>query len=92
MKIVLQASIAILWSSGSLETVKSNAFAVQVFGLGNKTYEHYNLIGQYVDKRLAELGGERVYVLGLGDDDIKLVFKFTCYLSLLHVDMLCGCE
>uniref|UniRef100_A0A671MBY8 NADPH--hemoprotein reductase n=1 Tax=Sinocyclocheilus anshuiensis TaxID=1608454 RepID=A0A671MBY8_9TELE len=27
-----------------------------VFALGNKTYEHYNSMGKYVDKRLAELG------------------------------------
>jgi NADPH-ferrihemoprotein reductase len=43
----------------------------QVFGLGNKTYEHYNEVGKYVDKRLDELGATRVYELGLGDDDAK---------------------
>lgn len=43
----------------------------QVFGLGNKTYEHYNAMGIYVDKRLEELGGERIFELGLGDDDAK---------------------
>lgn len=46
-------------------------FALQVFGLGNKTYEHYNAMGIYVDKRLEELGAERIYELGLGDDDAK---------------------
>lgn len=40
-----------------------------VFGLGNKTYEHFNAMGKYVDKRLAELGATRVYDLGVGDDD-----------------------
>lgn len=45
----------------------------QVFGLGNKTYEHYNAVGKYVDKRLSELGGVRVCELGLGDDDGKYV-------------------
>ena len=44
---------------------------MQVFGLGNKTYEHYNAIGKFVDKRLFELNAERVYELGLGDDDAK---------------------
>ena len=44
-----------------------------MFGLGNKTYEHYNAVGTYVDKRLTELGGVRVSVLGLGDDDGKYV-------------------
>jgi len=48
-------------------------FFLKVFGLGNKTYEHYNAVGKYVDKRLAELGGVRVCELGLGDDDGKYV-------------------
>lgn len=43
----------------------------QVFGLGNKTYEHFNAMGKLVDKRLAELGAKRVFDLGLGDDDSK---------------------
>uniref|UniRef100_A0A1I8NTU6 Flavodoxin-like domain-containing protein n=2 Tax=Stomoxys calcitrans TaxID=35570 RepID=A0A1I8NTU6_STOCA len=42
-----------------------------VFGLGNKTYEHYNKVAIYVDKRLEELGAARVFELGLGDDDAK---------------------
>lgn len=45
----------------------------QVFGLGNKTYEHYNKVAIYVDKRLEELGATRVFELGLGDDDAKYV-------------------
>ena len=44
---------------------------MQVFGLGNKTYEHYNAMGKYVDTRLSELNAERVFELGLGDDDAK---------------------
>lgn len=46
-------------------------FSFQVFGLGNKTYEHYNKVAIYVDKRLEELGANRVFELGLGDDDAK---------------------
>lgn len=46
-----------------------------VFGLGNKTYEHYNAIGRYVDQRLAELGAQRVFQLGEGDDDGKWVWS-----------------
>lgn len=44
---------------------------LQVFALGNKTYEHYNAMGKYVDKRLEELGAKRIFDLGLGDDDGK---------------------
>lgn len=44
---------------------------IQVFGLGNKTYEHYNEIAIYIDHRLEELGATRVHEIGLGDDDAK---------------------
>ena len=59
---------------------ENKIFVSKVFGLGNKTYEHYNAVGKYVDKRLTELGGVRVCELGLGDDDgkwVKIVFKFS---------------
>ncbi|XP_016360983.1 NADPH--cytochrome P450 reductase-like [Sinocyclocheilus anshuiensis] len=47
-----------------------------VFALGNKTYEHYNSMGKYVDKRLAELGARRIFDLGMGDDDGKCSFPW----------------
>ncbi|CAJ0578767.1 unnamed protein product, partial [Mesorhabditis spiculigera] len=47
-----------------------------VFGLGNKTYEHYNEVGKVFDTRLEELGAERAYQLGLGDDDANLEEDF----------------
>ncbi|XP_076817473.1 NADPH--cytochrome P450 reductase-like [Clavelina lepadiformis] len=50
-----------------------------VFGLGNKTYEHYNSTGIYVDKRLEELGAERVYEIGLGDDDTNIEEDFVTW-------------
>ncbi|KAF8742283.1 hypothetical protein AX14_005457 [Amanita brunnescens Koide BX004] len=40
-----------------------------VFGLGNKTYEHYNLIGRNVDNFLTKMGGVRIGERGEGDDD-----------------------
>uniref|UniRef100_A0A8H7XQU1 NADPH--cytochrome P450 reductase n=1 Tax=Psilocybe cubensis TaxID=181762 RepID=A0A8H7XQU1_PSICU len=40
-----------------------------VFGLGNKTYEHYNLIGRTVDAQLAKMGAIRIGERGEGDDD-----------------------
>ena len=54
----------------------------QVFALGNKTYEHYNATGKFVDKKLEELGAERVFELGLGDDDAKLVSFLHSYLHV----------
>lgn len=50
-----------------------------VFGLGNKTYEHFNATGKYVDKRLEELGATRVFELGLGDDDANIEEDFLTW-------------
>ncbi|KAJ2952727.1 hypothetical protein O0L34_g7077 [Tuta absoluta] len=50
-----------------------------VFGLGNKTYEHYNAVAIYLDKRLEELGATRVYELGLGDDDANIEDDFITW-------------
>uniref|UniRef100_A0A672PJG6 NADPH--cytochrome P450 reductase n=1 Tax=Sinocyclocheilus grahami TaxID=75366 RepID=A0A672PJG6_SINGR len=50
-----------------------------VFSLGNKTYEHYNAMGKYVDKRLAELGAQRIFDLGMGDDDGNLEEDFVSW-------------
>ncbi|XP_013195874.2 NADPH--cytochrome P450 reductase [Amyelois transitella] len=50
-----------------------------VFGLGNKTYEHYNEVAIYLDKRLEELGATRVYELGLGDDDANIEDDFITW-------------
>lgn len=50
-----------------------------VFGLGNKTYEHYNEVAIYVDKRLEELGATRIVELGLGDDDANIEDDFITW-------------
>ncbi|CAH1100164.1 unnamed protein product [Psylliodes chrysocephalus] len=50
-----------------------------VFGLGNKTYEHYNKVAIYVDKRLEELGATRLYELGCGDDDANIEDDFITW-------------
>ncbi|CEH16387.1 cytochrome p450 oxidoreductase [Ceraceosorus bombacis] len=40
-----------------------------IFGLGNRTYEHYNKVARDLDSRLQELGATRVGERGEGDDD-----------------------
>jgi len=48
-----------------------------VFGLGNSTYEHFNAMGKFVDKKLEEMGGKRVHALGQGDDDVNIEEDFV---------------
>ncbi|XP_025834314.1 NADPH--cytochrome P450 reductase isoform X2 [Agrilus planipennis] len=50
-----------------------------IFGLGNKTYEHYNEVAIYLDKRLEQLGATRVFDLGLGDDDANIEEDFITW-------------
>lgn len=40
-----------------------------VFGLGNRTYEHYNVIAKQVDQHLSKMGATRIGERGEGDDD-----------------------
>lgn len=52
-----------------------------VFGLGNKTYEHFNAVGKYFDKRLEELNATRLIDLGLGDDDSNIEEDFVTWMD-----------
>ncbi|CAG0888016.1 unnamed protein product, partial [Darwinula stevensoni] len=56
-----------------------NGLNYAVFGLGNKTYEHYNAMGKFVDKKLSELGAIQVFELGLGDDDGNMEEDFITW-------------
>jgi len=47
-----------------------------IFGLGNKTYEHFNAVGRRIFNRMVELGATAVYELGEGDDDAGLQEDF----------------
>lgn len=40
-----------------------------IFGLGNTTYDHYNIISRQVDEALTKAGATRIGVRGEGDDD-----------------------
>lgn len=48
-----------------------------MFGLGNKTYEQYNAVARYVDKKLQDLGAKPVFERGEGDDDCSLEEDFN---------------
>ena len=50
-----------------------------VFALGNKTYEHFNATGRYVNKRLKELGANCIYPIGEGDDDANMEDDFILW-------------
>jgi NADPH-ferrihemoprotein reductase len=52
-----------------------------VFGLGNKTYEHYNEVGKFMDKRLEEINASRLMPLGLGDDDGNIEEDFVTWMD-----------
>ena len=47
-----------------------------VFGLGSTQYENYNTTGIAVDELLEKKGAQRVYQLGLGDDNCSLEDDF----------------
>ena len=49
------------------------------FGLGNKTYEHYNEVIRKVDKRLIDMGATRIADRGEGDDDGSLEEDFLAW-------------
>lgn len=55
-----------------------------VFGLGNKTYEHFNAVGKHFDKRLAELNANRLVPLGLGDDDANIEEDFVTWVDKFY--------
>lgn len=65
------------WLQGGGDDMSGMKYAV--FGLGNKTYEHFNAMAIYVDKRLEELGAIRVHPIGLGDDDANLEDDFITW-------------
>ncbi|KAI7895632.1 uncharacterized protein EV154DRAFT_494446 [Mucor mucedo] len=49
------------------------------FGLGNKTYEHYNEVVRKVDNQLVAAGAKRIGERGEGDDDGSLEEDFLAW-------------
>ena len=58
-----------------------------VFSLGNKTYEHYQAFGRYLNKRLEELGGNRVCEIGEGDDDENIEEDFVAWREIFWANI-----
>ncbi|KAI8365913.1 NADPH-dependent cytochrome P450 oxidoreductase [Radiomyces spectabilis] len=69
---------AVEFSTGKEEAPLKNLHYL-VFGLGNKTYEHYNSVSRTVDRRLTELGATRISERGEGDDDGSLEDDFLAW-------------
>jgi len=65
------------WLNNSAQDLNGMKFTV--FGLGNKTYEHFNETAKVVDKRIGELGGIRIHELGMGDDDANVEDDFITW-------------
>ena len=59
------------------DNLKSVRFAA--FALGNKQYEHFGAMGNWVDRKLAALGATRLYPLAIGDDDDDLEGDFETW-------------
>jgi NADPH-ferrihemoprotein reductase len=57
-----------------------------VFGLGNRTYEHFNEVARKLDKRLTELGATRVGERGEGDDDKSMEEDYLAWKDPMWVD------
>lgn len=53
-------------AKSEVSSLRNMQFAI--FGLGNSTYEHYNLVARKVDASLRERGAKRIGPLGEGDD------------------------
>lgn len=50
-----------------------------VFGLGNRTYDKFNEMAKVIDERMEELGAQRIFRTGLGDDDQNIESDFLVW-------------
>lgn len=57
-----------------------------IFGLGNRTYEHFNEVARKLDARLSELGGKRLGERGEGDDDKSMEEDYLSWKDPMWTD------
>lgn len=66
----------VVFSEGTEEEKPLKNLRYVVFGLGNKTYEHYNAVARQIDQKLTAFGATRIGERGEGDDDGSLEEDF----------------
>ena len=60
-----------------------------VFGLGDTSYEQFNVIGRFFNEGLEELGGERIYKYGEGNaEGNKTEDEFNEWKNLLWKEII----
>ncbi|CAM9130135.1 unnamed protein product [Pylaiella littoralis] len=65
--------------SGELQNDFLATVEFTVFGLGNKQYEHYNVMGRSTTEGMEKLGAQRMFEYGEGDDDDQLEEDFEAW-------------
>ena len=64
------------WLKDSESGALPETLQFAVFGLGNTQYDHFNAMGRNVNRLLGDLGAQRAYDYGEGDDDGTLEEDF----------------
>eukprot|EP01128_Nolandella_sp_AFSM9_P005097 TRINITY_DN2418_c0_g1_i1.p1 TRINITY_DN2418_c0_g1~~TRINITY_DN2418_c0_g1_i1.p1 ORF type:complete len:674 (+),score=168.86 TRINITY_DN2418_c0_g1_i1:118-2139(+) len=65
------------------DLLEGTSFAV--FGLGNRTYDKFNEMGNDLDRRCEELGSKRIIEVGQGDDDTNIESDFLVWKKALGI-------
>ena len=65
--------------SGDMSGEHLSSVLFTVFGLGNKQYERYNMMGRTTNELLEKLGARRMFEYGEGDDNEELEEDFESW-------------